>query len=246
MHTENFIVIAVMIAGSLMWGALRHSVMLLYKRIDDRLDNMRTEVSRDLELLENERKRIANDLHDDVGTLLSAISIRINCLDIQKEKDQQHLELVHQYIDQAMQRIRNISHNLTPQTLIREGLDPALREFLNQYKDVTNTSIEYVYEVKTVIPPHKSLQLYRMIQELVHNGLRHSKATRIQLCLFEKARKIHLLYSDDGVGFMLDKVSDKKGLGLSSLKNRTEILAGKMKLRASPGKGVEYYFTFPP
>jgi signal transduction histidine kinase len=84
-----------------------------------------------------------------------------------------------------------------------------------------------------------------MVPGVVHNGLRHSKASRIQVCLFDKNGKLHLLYSDNGVGFKADKHGYSNGLGLNSLKNRTEILAGKMKLQARPGKGVEYYFQFP-
>lgn len=245
MHTENLIAIAVMIAGSLFWGGLRFSLMWIYNRIDERMNNMRTQVRREFELLETERSRIANDLHDDLGSLLSAVSVRINCLEATGEKDQQNLTIIRQYLDQVIERVGNISHNLIPQTLIRKGLDPALKDFFNQYQGITSTDLDYVYEVKSMIPHHKSLHLFRIVQEMVNNGLRHSKANLIQVCLFDKEQKLHLLYTDNGVGFDADGDRDSKGLGLSSLKNRTEILAGKMKMDARPGKGVEYYFEFP-
>ena len=192
----------------------------------------------EMELLEKERTRIARDLHDELGPLLSVVQIQINSVGEISIQDQEYLNKAGRNIEILTERFEGIARNLTPRSLVSKGLQTALEDFIEQYKTLTPIRIKLFYKAKNNYSGFYTLHIYRIIQELIHNGIKHSAATSIVIHVAERKNKLYLLYEDDGKGINEDKEAMKaEGLGLSSLKNRSEMLGGKMTINGNQKKG---------
>jgi signal transduction histidine kinase len=194
---------------------------------------------------ENERKRIAADLHDSLGPLLSAVKLNINSIDIQPH-DKEVLDRAGRSLDEIISSMRQISYDLLPNTLERKGLAEAIRDFIGHinYKQVTNIQLFVVKEIR--VPKEKEIHVFRMLQEIVHNTIKHAGAKNLQIGLSEDSGYLLVLTKDDGKGFDVEK--EKKGssgLGLKSLESRCEILNGILTMDSKPGQGTDYFIKIP-
>ena len=206
----------------------------------------REKIFAEITIQENERKRIANDLHDSLGPLLSAVKLNIGSVDVHHPEDQAVLEKTGKYLDEIIGSMRQISYDLLPNTLERKGLIEAIREFVNQVnlKKTINIQLYVVKEIQ--VPKEKEIHIFRMIQEIVHNTLKHAKATNLQIGLSEENGHLLFLTKDDGKGFDKDKaLAGATGLGLRSLESRCEILNGILSLESAPGAGTNYFIKIP-
>lgn len=195
--------------------------------------------------LENERARIANDLHDEIGPILSAVKLRANNIDISSEEDKTELDEINKNIDHLMTRMRSISNDLLPNTLKRKGLVAAIEEFINR-TGVSNLQINFVHDSFSEIEKEKSVNLFRIVQEVTHNTIRHANAHVLNIELKSEKGKIILMTSDDGKGFDYDYlVKESTGLGLQSLLNRADVMGGDFYIESKPGKGTRYTFEIP-
>ena len=206
----------------------------------------REKIFAEIIIRENERKRIANDLHDSLGPLLSAVKLNISSVEIEDAGDRAVLEKTSGYLDEIIGSMRRISHDLLPSTLERRGLLEAIREFINQVRNKQSVNIQ-LYVVKEVsVPKDKEIHIFRMVQEIVHNTLKHANAHNLQIGFSEEGGHLLCLTKDDGKGFDKEKVlSGSQGLGLRSLESRCEILNGIMTLDSMPGGGTNYFIKIP-
>jgi signal transduction histidine kinase len=142
--------------------------------------------------------------------------------------------------------MRRISHDLLPNTLERKGLLEAIREFINQVSGKHSLNIQ-LYIVKEInVPKDKEIHIFRMIQEIVHNTLKHAQAHNLQIGFSEENGNMLCLIKDDGRGFDKEKVlASSQGLGLRSLESRCEILNGILSLDSMPGAGTNYFIKIP-
>jgi signal transduction histidine kinase len=206
----------------------------------------REKIFAEITIRENERKRIANDLHDSLGPLLSAVKLNISSVDVEHPSDREVLAKTGGYLDEIIGSMRRISHDLLPNTLERKGLLEAVREFINQVntKQTVNIQLYIVKEIK--VPKEKEIHIFRMIQEIVHNTLKHSRAKTLQIGFSEEGGHLLCLTKDDGNGFDKEKVlAGSHGLGLRSLESRCEILNGILTLDSMPGAGTNYFIKIP-
>lgn len=196
---------------------------------------------------ENERKRIATDLHDSLGPLLSAVKLNINSVEVQNAQDQLVIDKTGRYLDDIISSLRQISHNLLPHTLERKGLIEAIREFTNQVNQQQALRIQlYVLKEENMVPKEKEIHVFRMIQEIVHNTIKHAQAKNLQIGLSHENGYLLIFSKDDGRGFDIDKVkSSSSGLGLKSLESRNEILNGILSLESKAGQGTNYFIKIP-
>jgi signal transduction histidine kinase len=194
--------------------------------------------------LEKERSRMASDLHDEIGPLLSAVKLRINSIDIHNETDRGEVEKTNTQIDNLLVRIREILLDLMPTTLTRDGLAVALGDFIEFCSKSSSLKINFQFtDIKLSQP--QAINLYRIGQELIHNTIKHSEASELLIELRQEKDKIILATRDNGKGFNYDEKSkESNGLGLQNLLRRTEILGGKMFCE-SKGKGTTYIFETP-
>jgi two-component system, NarL family, sensor kinase len=195
--------------------------------------------------LEKERSRMASDLHDEVGPLLSAIKLRIGSLDIHGEEDEEEVRKTETQIDTLIKRMREISFDLMPTSLTRKGLAAALNEFIEYCSKSNVLKISFKY-VDIQLTQLQSINLYRIVQEIIHNTIKHAEALELLIELKKEKNKIVLATKDNGKGFDYEEKSgEAKGLGLQNLLRRTEIIGGKMFFESKKGKGTTYIFEIP-
>jgi len=200
----------------------------------------------EITIRENERKRIADDLYDSLGPLLSAVKLNISSVDIESSTDKAIIEKTGGYLDEIIGSLRRISHDLLPNTLERKGLLEALREFIHQANIKQSVNIT-LYVVRSIsVPKEKEIHIFRMIQEIVLNTIKHAGADNLQIGLSEKEGHLLCFTKDDGKGFYKEKVlSGSSGLGIRSLESRCEILNGVLTLDTIPGAGTSYFIKIP-
>ena len=206
----------------------------------------REKILAEITMRENERKQIAGDLYDGLGPLLSAVKLNISSVETESSSDKDLLEKTGGYLDEIIGSVRRISHDLLPNTLERKGLLDAIRELINQvrYRQSVNIQLYVVREFR--LPKEKEIHMFRMIQEIVLNTIKHADANNLQIGFSEEEGHLLCLTKDDGRGFDKEKVlAGSAGLGLRSLQSRCEILNGVLTLDSMPGGGTNYFISIP-
>ncbi|MBO9683448.1 MAG: tetratricopeptide repeat protein, partial [Flavisolibacter sp.] len=188
---------------------------------------------------EKERSRIAKDLHDGVAGMLAAVKMHFSSLPgadnlIQSEGYQQGMQL----LNEATQEIRKTSHNLMPEVLLQHGLDEAIHRYCNNVNNSKVLQIQYDSwgEISRFTDSFE-LSVYRIVQELVNNIIKHSKATQAIVQLSQQDDLLSISIEDNGVGFS-NNDAGKDGMGLRSLQSRIKAMNGKMEVESSQQSGV--------
>ena len=181
---------------------------------------------------ENERSRIARDLHDGIGSQLAVIKMILSSWPEEKKKH------VVSLLNETSEQVRQTAHNLMPDFIKGIELEEALTLFVESHNhNFPQLKIELQIYCKLNIADHASkLSIYRMLQEILQNIVNHAKASVAVIQVFEQQGKIQLLIEDNGIGF--DKTKVKAGLGLSNLEARVRMLNGKIQINSSPGRGT--------
>ena len=196
--------------------------------------------------LENERRRIASDLHDELGPLLSAVKLQITNLETEIPHDVKLIEKSSGHIDDIIQKLREISNNLMPNTLLRKGLKVAIEDSISRVKDVYPLHITLEFPEEVVLSQDKEINLYRVIQEIIHNTIKHANARNLRLIFSREKDLIVLRTDDDGIGFNYEqKTKMAGGLGLLNLQSRTEVMGGEFTYASEKGLGTRYLFEIP-
>lgn len=200
---------------------------------------------------DKERKRIAQDIHDSLGSVLSAAKLKLSSLEEnrkpfsgdQLEKYQTTLIL----LNEASTELRNISHNIMPATLSKLGLVAAIRNLVDKISTNTGLHISFTtYKLEERLEETVEVSIYRIILELINNIVKHATATKSSIQLVRYPAYINLMVEDDGKGFNKEEVSDeKKGIGLGNILSRVEYLKGTMEIDSSPGKGTTFIIEIP-
>ena len=196
-----------------------------------------------IESQEVERKRIASELHDGVGALLSAARLNLNFLKTSKE-DQDAKEAVvemKEMIDETIDTVRRISKDLLPASLEKFGLEEAIKEFCEKVS-TKNTQVTF-QEVsgEFLLIKENELPIYRLVQEIVNNAIKHANASTIGIRL-DLGSSLNLSIHDDGVGFDVEEIRNDitKGVGLYNIENRVHMLGGVVTLESKIGVGTSY------
>lgn len=188
-----------------------------------------------LEGEEVERKRIARDLHDGLGSMLSGVKIHLNQ---QAESDSGNLSDVNSLLDSSIRELRNISQNLMPESLLKLGLEHALRDLCFTLSN-SNNSIEFQYLIEEAnLDENHEIAIYRIIQELLNNAVKHSKATEILVSCSQNENVFFITVEDNGIGFDVSEKEYSIGMGLKNIKNRVEFLEGKIEIDSQPNRGT--------
>jgi signal transduction histidine kinase len=196
---------------------------------------------------ENERDRIARDLHDDIASKLNIVHLNVQRLKEVIPKNQesnQMIDFIELALKQSTDRSREISHELMPPLLNKFGINHALSDLVHSI-DIMGTisvSIKNDYLIK-ITNQLKLLHLYRIIQELINNTMKHAQASKILLSFEEREDQLLMLYADDGVGFEQD--SKSTGLGMNNILTRTKLLNGNVDVVTASNQGFKVYLKFP-
>jgi len=194
---------------------------------------------------EKERKRISQDLHDDIGAMLSTIRLSLNgIVKGQSLTDQQtgKIQNTKSLIDETVRNVRRISHDLLPATLEEFGLSHAMEQLLNKIELNTNLQVEYHLDHDLPnLDKLKELALYRITQELCNNIIKHADATKIEVWLTQNNDSLEITVLDDGNGFYDRKEESKSatGLGLKNIESRLSMIEAEINYEPAPIRGTK-------
>jgi two-component system NarL family sensor kinase len=196
---------------------------------------------------EAERLRIAKDLHDSLGGLLSNVKAHFTI--IQKEAAQLEqlsiTERTNHLIDEACLEVRRISHNMMPHALSISGLEGALEDVAGYMRSLKYQVTLDIHHLPETIETTKQITIYRLIQEILSNIRKHAEAKTVLIQLFGYENEIHLIIEDDGKGFNYDQALLKGGLGLKSINSRVEFLDGTIEWDSVENSGTTITINIP-
>lgn len=190
---------------------------------------------------EKERIRIAKELHDGIGQLLSSAKLNISSLEDNINKDDEYLlQNSLKIIDEAVGEVRSISHNLMPTALMNYGLTEAISELCRRINESKKLQIDFDKEnFDSKLLKETEIILYRIIQEIINNMIKHSKADKINIVLSNSDKTLKLYIKDNGVGYNTSEISKSKGIGWQNIYSRVSILNGDISINSQIGKGTE-------
>ncbi|UAY53410.1 tetratricopeptide repeat-containing sensor histidine kinase [Ferruginibacter albus] len=195
-----------------------------------------------LEAEENERKRIANELHDGVGQMMSAAKMNLSAFEsniqFKDEKQKQVLEKIITLVDDSCKEVRTVSHQMMPNALLKKGLSSAIREFIDKIDNQILKIDLYSEGLNERIDANTEAVLYRVVQECVNNVIKHSGANRLDISLVKDPDGISITVEDNGKGFNTNEYEQNGGMGLKNMRTRIEYLKGTIEFNSEPGKGM--------
>jgi two-component system, NarL family, sensor kinase len=191
---------------------------------------------------EEERSRLARDLHDGVGGLLSGVKLSMSNMKgnvFLSEENAQSFNNVILQLDQSIAELRRVSHNMMPEALIKYGLIEALENYCENINLSGKIMVRLqTYGMEQRMDQSTEIVIYRMIQELLNNVIKHADAKNVLIQLVRKDDRFNLTVEDDGKGFDAKEIENKTGAGLSNIKARAEYLNGSVDIVSKKGEGT--------
>ncbi len=216
-------------------------------RYHQRYINLQKErIQAQIMIQEQERKRIANDLHDSLGPMLSTVKLYMHGIAVSNDTDKQSLAKASGYIDETISNLREISYNLLPSSLDRNDLAVVVREFISRIAGRHILKIHFDAAENAFIQKKIEIHLFRIIQEIVHNTLKHADATVLKLLITSQSGSLFLISEDNGKGFDLNASrGGTEGLGLKSIENRCEMINATLKIISAKNEGCKIIIKVP-
>jgi signal transduction histidine kinase len=197
---------------------------------------------------EKERKRIASDLHDGLGPVLSAVNLFFEAYidsptGIEKNNIETKLKLI---INDAIADVSRISHNISPYILEKYGLNAALKTFIDQLNNSERIKIEIHINHLNRFELKHELTVYRTITELINNTIKHANSNKIEIWFEQTGNILHIKYEDDGSGFFIIQTrKDSIGMGIENIQNRIQSLGGTITFSNAENGGMKATIAIP-
>ncbi len=237
------------LAGLILFGALL--VHSQYRRYMLRKETqLQTEIFRQKEMAvkavmeaeENERQRIARDLHDGVGQMMSAAKMNLSAFEsgitFHDEEQKQAYEKIIRLVDESCKELRTVSHIMMPNAILKNNLAAAIREFVDKLGTKTLQVHVYTEGLDERIDSNVETVLYRVVQECVNNVIKHSGATTMDISLIRDKDGISGTIEDNGKGFDMIDNEQSEGIGLRNIITRIQFLKGTVDFDSAPGRGT--------
>lgn len=191
---------------------------------------------------ENERQRIAKDLHDGVGQMMSVAKMNLSAFENEitflNEDQKLSFERIISLIDESCKEVRLVSHQMMPNILLKSGLAKAIADFIDKIDQRVLKVQLHTEGLNVRLHENIEIVLYRVLQECVNNVIKHAGATHLDISLIHDHDGISVTIEDNGKGFLMNEISDQSGLGLKNMKARVEYLKGEIDFNSTPGKGT--------
>ncbi len=248
--------LTLLVVTFLIYLNLRRSRMLA-KQTDKIQQQRIVELEKDHDLLvvhsllkgqEEERGRMARDLHDGLGGLLSGVKFSMHHMKdnlIVTNENMAVFERSLDLIDTSIAELRRIAHNMMPEGLVSYGLDEALKQYCSSIN--TNGMLKVTYQsvgLSNRMPDAVEITAYRIIQELLNNVLKHAEATEAMVQVIREESRLNIVVEDNGRGFDMNSPDEKKGAGWINIRARVDYLKGQLELNSAPGKGTQVNIEF--
>lgn len=198
---------------------------------------------------EQERTRLAKDLHDGLGGMLSGIKYSFSTMKenlIMTPENHQAFGRSMDMLDSSIKEMRRVAHNMMPESLVKFGLDTALKDFCNDiYKSgALQVSYQSIGLVKANLEQTTAITIYRIVQELISNTLKHAAAKTAIVQVTKTDGQLAVTVEDDGKGFDTILLKQSKGIGWTNIQHRVDFLKGKLDIDSQPGKGTSVHIEF--
>lgn len=221
---------------------MAQTLNMMLEAIDDAT---RLRASQIINAQEQERKRIARELHDETSQVLTSLLISLAVLEesLTAPEARERIADTRRLAHQTLRAIRSLSIDLRPSALDDLGLLPALRWYVKEYQKKCSIEVDFVSSgFKERLPAEMETALYRIVQEALTNSARHSQAKRVSIMLKEDGEEVEGIISDDGIGFDIEAIrrspDNERGLGLAGMTERAVLLDGSLDIQSHPGHGT--------
>jgi signal transduction histidine kinase len=195
-----------------------------------------------IEAEEAERQRIAKDLHDGVGQMMSAAKMNLSAYEsnvhFKDEEEKEGFEKIIALVDESCKEVRAVSHNMMPNALLKNSLASAIREFIDKLDQKILQVHLYTEGLEERLDSNVETVLYRVIQECVNNVIKHADANTLDISIIKEANEIIATIEDNGKGFDTTDKEKFDGIGLKNIRTRVEYLKGTVDFDSSPNKGT--------
>jgi signal transduction histidine kinase len=197
---------------------------------------------------EEERSRLAKDLHDWLGGMLSGVKYSLSNIRENLVVTPDNIAIYERsldMIDSSIRELRRVAHNMMPEMLMRFGLDEALRDYCQSVSNTKLVTVKYQsFGFESRLDSQAEIIVYRIVQELLNNILKHAAATEVLVQLVREDSRLNVLVEDNGRGFDTGLLADNKGAGWTNIRSRVEYLKGKIDVHSEPGKGTSVTIEF--
>lgn len=195
---------------------------------------------------EKERKRIATELHDGLGVLLSATKMQFSVIVDKSPENKELIEKATRMLEQASGDVRKISHNMMPGLLTKLGFYEAVEDLFEHIGETRDLkAVCTISGNQDRLSENKEIMLYRIVQEMVNNTIKHAEAKNIELQIDVAQERLDMKYSDDGKGFDVGKTLESESIGMKSIQSRVNFLKGSLVIESKPGEGAGFSFQIP-
>lgn len=264
MHTDPqiyFIVIIGVTLGLLLVGFII-TILFLYRQSQHKHEREMAVIKKEydeeilrsqLEIQENTSRTIAQELHDNIGQMLSVVKLSLAAIQLEKNHPSyditQHSQ---QVLNKAIADLSDITKSMHTDRIKDVGLSDSIRFELNSIQNVRLIDIHFEVEgIEFSFPDQRSVFLFRIFQELLNNTLKHAKATHLSVSLFyEENGTFRMIMSDDGIGFDVEAKKEThaagKGVGLKSIFNRAHLIGAQLNMESHAGAGTRTEIILPP
>ncbi|MCU0334247.1 MAG: tetratricopeptide repeat protein [Chitinophagaceae bacterium] len=200
---------------------------------------------------EQERTRLAKDLHDGLGGMLSGVKFSFQHMRdnlVMTPDNQAAFERSLDMLNSSIHELRRVAHNMMPESLVKFGLDAALSDFCSSVHQSGALRVRYqsLHLKEASLSQQLAIAVYRIVQELISNILRHAGATQALVQVSLQNDVLQITVEDDGKGFDTTKISDSHGMGWSNIRSRVDYLQGKTDIRSNPGEGTSVFIELKP
>jgi signal transduction histidine kinase len=206
------------------------------------IDQKRKTMDAVMQAEENERKRIAADLHDSVAQKMFAAKSNLEVFEgylLSLNHEQRHVyNNIFSLVDDSCMEVRSLSHSMMPQAFFKSGLTDAVKKFIDQI-DSNNLRISLTVKGDPEsLNKNTQIMIYRIIQECLQNIIKHAKADKVDISIIKNNDGIHIVIADNGIGFNVDTPAATEGVGLKNIKYRVDFLNGQLDIKSGFGKGT--------
>ncbi len=199
-----------------------------------------------LTVQEEERRRIAGELHDGVGQVLTALTLTLDAAGSAKALDGaiDHIRTARRLSDTALSETRDLAHRMRPVRSEERGLVPSLRDLASQSGFPVRVIADAGATNRALLSPTATVEVYRIVQEALANAARHSGAAQAEVTLSSRDGRLNVMVADQGVGFSR-VAQDEPGIGLAGMEERAELLGGWLHIASRPGDGTRIELSVP-
>jgi len=187
---------------------------------------------------EQERTRIGRELHDDVNQKLALLSLELQQLRENPSDVHRRLQELREEVDDISSDVQALSHELHSSKLEYLGVVNGIKSWCQEFAERQGIEIDFRSEVTSVLPFEVGVSLFRVLQEALHNAVKHSGVKHVEVQIMQHSREIHLTVTDSGKGFDIESAMQGKGLGLISMRERVRLLHGTFAIKSRPMGGT--------